>query len=297
MIKSMTGFATATVESEQATTTATLKSVNHRFLDLQLRVPQALAPAEPMLRSLVQQRVARGRVEATLNVQSRRITTSVVELDEAFAGRLSAAIERARELGIVAGTMQPGDLLKFPQALAVRDEAVVASEAELALLQRLAETALGQALDALESMRRREGELLGADIDQRRALLGRFIDQVAAAAVDGQQTLQTRLAARVQDLAAGVSSDPAAVAQEIVRFVARSDISEELVRFRAHLVHWQELSASPEPCGRKLDFLLQEMNREINTIGSKAEGLQVSPLIVEVKSELERMREQVQNIE
>jgi uncharacterized protein (TIGR00255 family) len=127
--------------------------------------------------------------------------------------------------------------------------------------------------------------------------LSRLIEQVAAAAVDGEQTLQTRLAVRVQDLAGSIATDPAAVAQEIVRFVARSDISEELVRFRAHLVHWQELGAGPEPCGRKLDFLLQEMNREINTIGSKAEGLQVSPLIVEVKSELERMREQVQNIE
>jgi uncharacterized protein (TIGR00255 family) len=297
MIKSMTGFATATVESEQATATATLKSVNHRFLDLQMRMPQSLAPAEQALRSLVQQRVARGRVEATLNVQNRRMTTSVVELDEAFAARLGAAIERARELGIVAGTLQPGDLLKFPQALSVREEAVAAADDELALVQRLAETALGQALDALDAMRRREGELLGADIDQRRTLLARLIEQVAASAVDGQQTLQARLATRVQDLAAGLAADPGAVAQEIVRFVARSDISEELVRFRAHLVHWHELSASPEPCGRKLDFLLQEMNREINTIGSKAEGLQVSPLIVEVKSELERMREQVQNIE
>jgi uncharacterized protein (TIGR00255 family) len=218
-------------------------------------------------------------------------------LDEVFAGRLGAAIERARELGIVAGTLQPGDLLKFPQALAVREEAVTSAEDELAAVQRNAEAALGQALEALDVMRRREGELLGVDIDQRRAGLARLIEQVSAAAIDGQQTLQARLAVRVQDLAGGVAADPAAVAQEIVRFVARSDIAEELVRFRAHLIHWQELSGGAEPCGRKLDFLLQELNREINTIGSKAEGLQVSPLIVEVKSELERMREQVQNIE
>jgi uncharacterized protein (TIGR00255 family) len=93
------------------------------------------------------------------------------------------------------------------------------------------------------------------------------------------------------------SPDPAAVAQEIVRFAARSDISEEIVRFRAHLVHWTELSDAAEPCGRKLDFLLQEMNREINTIGSKSEGIKTSELIVHVKAELERMREQVQNVE
>jgi uncharacterized protein (TIGR00255 family) len=146
-------------------------------------------------------------------------------------------------------------------------------------------------------MRRREGTLLAADIEQRRSLLMDLIDRVARAAADGQERLQSRLAARIEELVGPVAVDPSVLAQEIVRFVSRSDISEELVRFRAHLVHWQELAVGPDPCGRKLDFLLQELNREINTIGSKAEGLQVPPLVVEVKSELERMREQVQNIE
>jgi uncharacterized protein (TIGR00255 family) len=297
MIKSMTGFAAATVEVDGTTATATLKSVNHRFLDLQMRVPQLLSPGEQALRSIVQQRVARGRVELTLSLQARRTTTAVVELDEAFAGRLGAAIERARELGLVAGTMLPGDLLRFPQALAVREEAVTPGDDEVAAVQRTAEGALAQALDALDAMRRREGELLAVDIEQRRATLARLIESIAAAAETGAQTLQARLSARVQEVAGATAGDPALLAQEIVRFVARSDISEELVRFRAHLVHWRELGEAPEPCGRKFDFLLQEMNREINTIGSKAEGLQISPLIVEAKAELERMREQAQNIE
>jgi uncharacterized protein (TIGR00255 family) len=139
--------------------------------------------------------------------------------------------------------------------------------------------------------------LLGADLDGRRATLAQAIERVAEAAAQGQEVLRTRLHERVADLGSGVSLDPAAVAQEVVRFVARSDISEELVRFRAHLVHWSDLAGGPEPCGRKLDFLLQEMNREVNTIGSKSEGLQVSPIIVDMKAELERMREQVQNVE
>jgi uncharacterized protein (TIGR00255 family) len=101
----------------------------------------------------------------------------------------------------------------------------------------------------------------------------------------------------VKDMLSNVPADPNAVAQEIVRVAQRSDISEEVTRFKAHLSHWDVLAASPEPCGRKLDFLLQEMNREINTIGSKADGLQVSELIIEAKAELERMREQVQNVE
>jgi uncharacterized protein (TIGR00255 family) len=245
----------------------------------------------------VQQRVARGRVEVTLNVQMRRPTATVVELDEAFAVRVAAAVARARELGVVAGTMHPGDLLRFPQALAVKEELVPSSGEESTVLQTVAAAALGEALSALDAMRQREGELLAADIEERRSTLARLIDRVAAAAADGEQTTRARLSSRIEELGAAGLAEPAAVAQEIVRFVARSDISEELVRFGAHLVHWRELGDGPDPCGRKLDFLLQEMNREINTIGSKAEGLQVSPLIVEIKAELERLREQVQNIE
>jgi uncharacterized protein (TIGR00255 family) len=297
MITSMTGFASATHEAEGATTSVTVKSVNHRFLDLQLRVPSSLAAAENALRGQVQQRLARGRVEVTVAVQTRRVTTPLVELDEAFAGRVAAAIERARELGVVSGTLQAGDLLRFPQALTVREAPVASPEDEAAQLKRGAETALAAALEALDAMRRREGELLRADLDGRRGTLAAAIERVAEAAAQGQGVLRGRLHERVADLGSGLALDPAAVAQEVVRFVARSDISEELVRFRAHLVHWNDLAGGPEPCGRKLDFLLQEMNREVNTIGSKSEGLQVSPIIVDMKAELERMREQVQNVE
>ena len=297
MITSMTGFASATHEAEGATTSVTVKSVNHRFLDLQLRVPSSLAAAENALRGQIQQRLARGRVEVTVTVQARRVTTPVVELDEAFAGRLAAAIERAREIGVVGGMLQPGDLLRFPQALAVREAPVASPEDEAAQLKRGAETALAAALEALDAMRRREGELLQADLDGRRSTLAAAIERVAEAAAQGQGILRTRLHERIGDLGSGLTLDAAAVAQEVVRFVARSDISEELVRFRAHLVHWNDLTGGPEPCGRKLDFLLQEMNREVNTIGSKSEGLQVSPIIVDMKAELERMREQVQNVE
>ncbi len=297
MITSMTGFASATHEAESATTSVTVKSVNHRFLDVQLRVPAALAAAENALRTQIQQRLARGRVEVTVVVQTRRATTPIGELDEAFATRVGAAIDRARELGVVSGTLQPGDLLRFPQALAVREAPVASPEDEAAQLKRGAEAALAAALAALDAMRRREGELLRADLDARRTTLAVAIERVADAAAQGQGILQARLHERVGDLASGLALDPASVAQEVVRFIARSDISEELVRFRAHLVHWNDLAGGPEPCGRKLDFLLQEMNREVNTIGSKSEGLQVSPIIVDMKAELERMREQVQNVE
>jgi uncharacterized protein (TIGR00255 family) len=128
-------------------------------------------------------------------------------------------------------------------------------------------------------------------------MLSALIERIRRAADDGRGALESRLHDRIKELAFELPVDQAMVAQEIVRAVARSDISEEVTRFRAHLAHWTTLADGDEPCGRKLDFLLQEMNREINTIGAKADGLGVSELIINAKAELERMREQVQNVE
>ena len=139
--------------------------------------------------------------------------------------------------------------------------------------------------------------ILRTDLDARRTLLGDLFERVARAADQGMEGLQTRLHERVRELRADALTDEALIAQEIAKFVGRSDITEEVVRFRGHLDHWQALSEGPEPCGRKLDFLLQEMNREVNTTGSKAEGPAVSEIIVSLKAELEKMREQVQNVE
>jgi uncharacterized protein (TIGR00255 family) len=296
MIKSMTGFASLTRDSETATITVTIKSVNHRFLDLQLRVPPSLAPAETRIRSLVQKTVARGRVEIGILVQQRQGPAVDVELNEAFLEALGKAMDRARERGFVAGHMAPGDLLRFPQALTIR-ERQNGSEADETALATTVEEALAAALDDLDAMRVREGGYLRSDLEARRSLLADLFERVACAAEEGLAGLQARLAERVRELRADSLADEAMVAQEIARFVGRSDITEEVVRFRGHLAHWQALSDSAEPCGRKLDFLIQEMNREVNTAGSKAEGPAVSELIVSLKAELEKLREQVQNVE
>jgi len=299
MIKSMTGFASLTRDDEAATITVTIRSVNHRHLDLQLRLPPSLAAIESRVRALVQQHVARGRVELMVGVQQRRAPALEVELNEAFLQALGAALERAREQGYIQGVMTPGDLLRFPQALAIRDRAddPAANEEQLAKVGVRVEEAVAGALEELDAMRTREGAFLRAELDTRRELLGGLFDRVASAAEGALDTLRTRLVERVRELRADTLADEAQIAQEIARFVGRSDITEEVVRFRGHLEHWQALSHSPEPCGRKLDFLLQEMSREVNTTGSKAEGPVVSELIVTLKAELEKMREQVQNVE
>ncbi|HJR59011.1 MAG TPA: YicC/YloC family endoribonuclease [Vicinamibacterales bacterium] len=291
----MTGFASLTRDDETATIAVTVKAVNHRFLDLQLRLPPSFAALEPRVRGLVQQRVSRGRVEVTVSVQQRRVPALEVELNEPFLEALGGALDRARERGHIAGPMTPGDLLRFPQALSIREK-----QQELAtngdLLPRI-EEAIDAAVESLDTMRAREGEFLRADLDGRRELLGDLFERVHAASESGMGTLRARLEERVRALRGDALADENLVAQEIARFVGRSDITEEVVRFRGHLEHWKSLTESSEPCGRKLDFLLQEMNREVNTVGSKAEGPAVSELIVSLKAELEKMREQVQNVE
>ena len=296
MIKSMTGFASLTKDDPSASIGVTLKSVNHRFLDLQLRTPGSLAALESRIRALVQSRVARGRVEVMITVQQRRESSVEVELNEAFLAALKPAIERARSLGFIEGPVTAGDLLRFPQALAIREKVDEADGEETALATAV-EQSLAEALEELDHMRAREGGYLRVDLDARRTRLGDLFERVAVAAEEGKTLLQSRLAERVRELRAESLADESLVAQEIAKFVGRSDITEEVVRFRGHLDHWKALSDSPEPCGRKLDFLLQEMNREVNTAGSKAEGPTVSELIVELKAELEKMREQVQNVE
>jgi uncharacterized protein (TIGR00255 family) len=299
MIKSMTGFASLTDDDEAATIAVTVRSVNHRFLDLQLRLPQSLAAIEQRLRAVVQQRVARGRVEVVVSVQQRRTPALEVELNEPFLQALGAALARAREQGYIDGVMTPGDLLRFPQALAIKErtEGDAAGDEQTARTAARVEQAVAAALDDLDEMRTREGGFLRAELDARRQQLGQLFDQVAQAADQALEALRIRLGDRVKELRADSLADEAMVAQEIARFVGRSDITEEVVRFRGHLEHWRALSDSAEPCGRKLDFLLQEMNREVNTTGSKAEGPAVSELIVTLKAELEKMREQVQNVE
>src|SRR5688500_15142447 len=293
----MTGFASLTREDGAATVSVTIKSVNHRFLDLQLRVPSMLQHLESLLRTRVQGSVARGRVEVSVSLQLRQTASYQVDVNESVVASLHAATAPMRDAGIVTGHLTLGDLLRIPQALSVREVAPQAASGEGTVADALVLATVSDALDALDSMRATEGDLLRADLDQRCAALAALVERVVVEAQAAQQTLETRLQERISTLTIDPAADPAALASEIVRFVARSDIEEEIVRFRSHISHWQALVESAEPCGRKLDFLIQEMNREINTMGSKAEGSAVPALVITAKAELERLREQVQNVE
>jgi uncharacterized protein (TIGR00255 family) len=257
-------------------------------------VPTLAASAEGALRALVPQHVTRGRVEVTVSIHSTRMPEVRVEWNAAVVEEVVRAVDRARDQGLIEGRLRAGDLFRVPHALVVREQSEPSTPDET--LVPLVSAVADDALTALAAMRVQEGQYLAADLDTRRAGFAEAVERLAEAADAGQRGLGERLRARIADLRLELT-DAATVAQEVVRFVSRSDIQEELVRLRAHLTHWTLLANGGEPCGRKLDFLLQEMNREVNTIGSKGEGTEVPAMVVHLKAELERMKEQVQNIE
>jgi len=292
----MTGFAAVSREDATDKVNLTVKSVNHRFLDTQIKLPSSLASLESRIKAVLQQRLARGRVEVSLFVERTMPAPKDVVIDDGLVERVAQAVEAARARGLVTGGLTASDLLRIPQAIEVRTRTDVSAGVSETLTS-LVEAAVQEAIDALIVMRSTEGRFLEDDLEARVGTIGTMVDELERLARTGQEDLGTRLRERLAALPADLAADPAALAQEVVRFVARSDVDEEVVRMRGHLAHWRGLVEGPEPCGRKLDFLLQEMNREINTIGSKAEGARATETVVAAKAELERLKEQVQNVE
>ena len=295
MIKSMTGFASLTREDEAVTVSVTARSVNHRYLDLQIHLPQNLLRLEPRVRELAQRRVARGRLELRITARRRTPVPVEVQVDEGLVAALVEVAGRPDIVRATGGGWTVGELLGFPRVLTI-EERTGESEADPDVDATIA-AAVGEALDELDRMRANEGGHLRRDLEARLAALDRLVDRMEGSAAAAAETLGQRLEARLAEIGPDVQADPAALAQEVVRFVARSDIHEEITRLRAHVSHWSSLADGPEPCGRKLDFLLQEMNREVNTIGSKADGTETPELVVAAKAELEKLREQTQNVE
>jgi len=296
VIRSMTGFASISREEDGQKVSVTAKSVNHRFLDMQIKAPGSLAGVEGRLRGAVQQRLTRGRIEISINLDLSVTPAYSVSLNQEVVRQVVAVIDEARAQGLVSGGLTVSDLLRVPQALEVRaDTSGPAAVPESAIA--LVEHTVADAVDALAIMRATEGGFLQHDLDARLQTLSTLVGEIEREARTAQQSLEARLRARLAELPADLAAEPVTATQEIVRFIARSDIDEEMTRLRGHFSHWLALVDSAEPCGRKLDFLVQEMNREINTIGSKAEGTRVPELVVTVKAELERVKEQVQNVE
>lgn len=294
MIKSMTAFGRGEAENDDTRFLVELRTLNHRFLDFHFRLPRRFLFLEDRLRKLLKSRLARGRIELNLTVESLREGTKVLALDRALLAGARSVLEELQQCCAISEPLCLEHFLHFPDLISVRERAVEDEEAIWSVLSQ----AVLQALAVVEAMRQAEGVALEADLRHRLASVTQHMTEIRQQAALVPHHYQERLRARLADLLAEQClPDDTRLFQEVALLAERADITEELTRLASHLEQFQETLTTSGPVGRKLDFLLQEMFREINTIGAKAGDLRISQAVVEVKGELERLREQVQNIE
>ena len=291
MIRSMTGFGAGRAAQGGEELDVEARSVNHKFCEVKVRLPRELSALETEIARLVKERLARGGVEIAVRRAPGRGTVAP-RVDVALAEEYARAFGEIRARLGLPGAVALADVIGAEGVVTLEERAV-----DLEAARAAATAALGQALSALVGMRRREGEALERDVEGRLAQMEELVSRVEALAPQSIEHYRTRLNERIQEVMRGFTPDPARLAQEVALFADRMDVAEEITRLRSHLAQTRALLAGTEPAGRKMEFMVQEMHREANTIGSKSQSAEIATLVVALKAEIERLREQVQNVE
>jgi uncharacterized protein (TIGR00255 family) len=300
-ILSMTGFAQARVERDGAAVRINLRSVNHRFLDLHLRMPDGFEVFESRIRQAIRNRLRRGHVD--VNIYYEPGGTGAVEVNHSLVESYMRAVERLRQEFGVKTEPDLVALFRLPGVVVAPGAAEeLQSEERQEKLGAQVEACLEQALNKMESMRRSEGQALTAEMQGLLEKIAARTAEIETLTERVRPAIARRLAERLEELLKGVQIEPIRLAQEAAIIAERNDVSEELARLRSHVEQFGKLLAGAGEAGKKLDFLLQEMQREANTLLSKtpgveAEGLAITGLALEVKSDIEKLREQAQNVE
>ncbi|MCP9438401.1 MAG: YicC family protein [Nitrospira sp.] len=292
MITSMTGFGRRQAAWLGGSVTVEVRSVNHRFLEVMIRVPKSMGVLEDRLKKAVQDHCARGRIELTVMVQGGRTGTRSLHLDAEMAKQYHDALRSLQRALKLRGSLDIRLVAGFRDIFVLSDQ-----PADDPKLAKLTEKLGTQAIKDLVTMRKKEGAILARDLLGRLKTIDGLKKRIAERAPFTTQESFSRMKERVQRLLNGEMPDAQRLYQELAVYADRSDITEELVRLNAHMIQFQEAVGSTQPAGKTLDFLIQEMGREVNTIGSKAGDLTITGAVVQIKAELERLREQVQNVE
>jgi uncharacterized protein (TIGR00255 family) len=291
-VKSMTGFGRGSHSIGEVELTAELRTVNHRFLDISLRMPRMYSCFEPRIRRVISERIQRGKVDVLITRVGGKGGLMDVVLDKDLAASYHRCLIEMKDALGIAGDITISDMLTLK-------EIIVPLEKEEAIEEEwpLVDTGLRAALDALDQMRATEGSALWRNIQeilleirQTASVIEPLVGQVTVAA-------QERLEKRVRDLTGGMDLDQDRLLQEAALIADRSDVTEELTRLDSHIEQFLAFGRQGSPLGRKLDFLLQELNREVNTVGSKSASTEIAARVVGIKAQLEKIREQTQNIE
>jgi uncharacterized protein (TIGR00255 family) len=293
-MKSMTAFGRGEAEDSGCKISVELRTLNHRFLDLHLRMPRSLMGLEDRLRQLTSAHIARGRVEISISLEYIGQKPRSLVADQALLREAVAILTSIQTEWNLPDPWSWDQLLHFPEVVTLQES----SPADDEVLWSVLNPAVQQALEVVDGMRRREGEFLRTELVGLLQQVAAQVEVIAERALAVPQAYRDKLTSRLAQLLPEVNPvDPQRLAQEVALLADRADITEELARLRSHLEQFAATLAARKPIGRKLDFVIQEINREINTIGSKSGEVGTAQAVIEIKSDLERIREQVQNIE
>ena len=291
-MRSMTGYGKGIAAKDGREIVVELKSVNHRFLDLGLKLPRGVAHTEDLFRAKLAERLARGHIDVFVHYSNTREDARTVTIDTAL---LSAYVTAAHAVN---ATLALPDDLTLCAALNLPDVTTLKlNDDDGDAVSLLATEALDAATDALIVMRESEGARLRNDLSARLFALGDILSEIKLMTENVVPIFKARLEARIAELAGDVPLDPARLATEVAIFADKASVDEEITRIGIHLEHAESFLTQHEPAGRKLDFLVQELNREFNTIGSKVNDAKLTALVLTAKSEIEKLREQIQNVE
>jgi uncharacterized protein (TIGR00255 family) len=292
MLTSMTGFGAGDLATAISRYAVEVRSLNHRFLEIVVRVPRELAPLEDRIRSLVQGRILRGRVEVAIMRDNYGKRARAVKVDLDLAKTFTTALNELKQALELPGSPDLSMLAALPDLIRIEEQK---EDLEAAWTAMAAGVEI--ALNHLVAMREREGARLTVDLNRRVDRLSERIDDVERRAPAVVREHAARLSQRIEELVGTVPVDEGRLAAEVAIFADRSDITEEITRFRSHLAQMRQILAGSGAAGRTLEFLVQELGREVNTIGSKANDVEISRAVIAVKGELESLREQIQNLE
>ncbi|MBE6934504.1 MAG: YicC family protein [Ruminococcaceae bacterium] len=292
MIKSMTGYGRAVATVNGREFTVELRSVNNRYLDCSVKLPRALSFAEEAVKQAVKAAVSRGKVDVYVSLKSEASEDTTVTLNEAvLKGYLAAMRQMATQYGIV-DDISVSTMSRLPEVFSVEKPQVDEEQLQKDLLEVVA-----QALEGYDAMRHTEGQALDADLRSRGNTILELVAQVEQGNAQTVVDYRARLESKLKEVLAATNIDESRILTEAAIFADKVAVDEETVRLRSHLAQMNEMLTAGGAVGRKLDFLLQEMNREANTIGSKCTDVKLARIVVDIKAELEKIREQTQNIE
>ena len=292
MIKSMTGYGGAKGEVNAIAVTAELKSVNNRFLDVSVRLPKSCLFAEEAVRTAVAEKISRGKVDVFITVDTSRAEEAVIRVNDNLAAAYLKAVRDTAKKYELDGDISALNLVRFPEVLSAEK-----TDTDRDAVAQAIGAVLAEALDGFDAMRAREGGKLQEDILSKLDGLEAMVAAVEARSPETVKEYREKLYARMQEVLADAAVDEGRILQEAAIYADKVAVDEETVRLRSHIAQFRQLLSGGSPVGRKLDFLVQEMNREANTTGSKCADSAIARTVIDMKAELEKIREQIQNIE